>query len=67
MRDGVISQFLSTGDHWIYPLDDSLSDFCEVMFGLGELQIGFQDVAFLPSKASFTPHFLEIMVEVRAS
>ena len=27
----------------------------------------FQDVAFLPFWASFSPYFLEIVVEVRAS
>ena len=29
--------------------------------------MGFQDVAFLPSQASFPPHFLKIVVEVKAS
>ena len=28
--------------------------------------MGFQDIAFLPSRASF-PHFLNIVVEVKAS
>ena len=32
-----------------------------------ELLIGFQDVAFLPSRASFPPHLLKIVVEVKAS
>ena len=29
--------------------------------------MGFQDVAFLSSQACFTPHFLKIVVEVKAS
>ena len=29
--------------------------------------MGFQDVAFPPSKASFPPHFIKIVVEVKAS
>ena len=28
--------------------------------------MGFLDVAFLPSRASFPPHFLNIVVEVKA-
>ena len=28
--------------------------------------MGFQDVAFLPSRACFPPHFLKIVVEVKA-
>ena len=28
--------------------------------------MGFQDVALLPSRVSFTPHFLNIVVEVKA-
>ena len=31
-----------------------------------KLQISFQDVVFLPSRASFPPHFLEIVVDVKA-
>ena len=35
---------------------------------VGELLVGFQDVAFLsPSQACFTPHFLDIVVDVKAS
>ena len=30
------------------------------------LQTGFQDVAFLPSRASFQPHFVNIVAEVKA-
>ena len=29
--------------------------------------MSFQDVAFLPSRASFSPHFLKIVVEVKVS
>ena len=29
--------------------------------------MGFWDVAFLPSQYSFQPHFLKIVVEVKAS
>ena len=29
--------------------------------------MGFQDVVFLPSRASFPPYFLKIVVEVNAS
>ena len=29
--------------------------------------MGFQDVTFLPSRANFSPHFLKIVVEVKAS
>ena len=32
-----------------------------------ELQMGLQDVALLPPKLVITPHFLNIMVEVKAS
>ena len=41
-----------------------------VMFGgnqVRELHIGFHDVAFLPSRARFSPHFLKVVVEVMAS
>ena len=31
---------------------------------LGELLMSFQDAAFLPSRASFPPHFLKIVVGV---
>ena len=34
---------------------------------VGQFLMGFQAVAFLPSQASFTPHFLKIVVEVKAS
>ena len=34
---------------------------------VGELLAGSQDVAPLPSRASFPPHFLEIVVKVKAS
>ena len=30
-------------------------------------EMGFQDVAFLPSRASFRQHFLEVMVKVMIS
>ena len=41
----------------------------EIMNSLrvGELLVGFQYAAFLPSGASFPPHFLKIVVEVKAS
>ena len=29
--------------------------------------MGFQDVEFLPFRASFPPHFIKIVVEVKAS
>ena len=29
--------------------------------------MGFQDAAFLPSRGSFAPHLLKIVVEVKAS
>ena len=29
--------------------------------------MGVLEVAFLPSRASFTPHFLEILMDVKAS
>ena len=32
---------------------------------VGQLQMGFQDVVFLPSLATFSPHFLKIVVEVK--
>ena len=32
----------------------------------GELLMSFQDVVFLPSRASFPPHFLRIVVDVKA-
>ena len=35
-------------------------------FGRG-LQMGFQDVAFLLSRASFAPHFFNNVVEMKAS
>ena len=42
--------------------------FIGVVMQLGrELLLGFQDVAFLPSRASLQPHFLQIAVEVKAS
>ena len=34
---------------------------------VGEQLVGFQDVAFLPYRASFKPHFLRIVQEVKAS
>ena len=33
----------------------------------GELLMGFKDVTFLASRASFPPHFNEIVEKVRAS
>ena len=33
----------------------------------GELLMGLQDVKLLPSRASFPPHFIQIVVEVKAS
>ena len=32
---------------------------------VAELLIDFHDVAFLPSRATSSPHFLKIMVEVK--
>ena len=34
---------------------------------VGEVLIGFQDVVILPSRACFPPHFINIVVEVKAS
>ena len=36
------------------------------VYMVGELLTGFQDVAFLPSRGSFQPYFVEIVVEVTA-
>ena len=38
-----------------------------VFFWAGEPNLGFQDMAFLPSRAGYPPHFLEIEVEVTTS
>ena len=34
---------------------------------IDELQMSFQDVVFLPSRGCFSPHFLDIVVEVTAT
>ena len=32
-----------------------------------KLKMGFQDLVLLPSRASFAPHLLKVMAEVKAS
>ena len=38
-----------------------------LVYWVGELLMAFRDVIFLPSRASFSTMFLEILVEVKAS
>ena len=40
-------------------------DLFPVHLGYGMLRKGFLDVAFQPSRASFTSHFLQIVVEMK--
>ena len=40
--------------------------YTDIWFGLGKLQMVVQDVAFLPSRASFSTTFPKIVVEVEA-
>ena len=44
-----------------------LLDSCLYSAEVGELQVGFQDVASCPSELVFTPHFIVIGAEFKAS